>query len=91
MYVKFWGRRPNFQRRKSHFEHGRINFLSCIYWVNILRNFGIFLGELVYLFWNFGILALKNSGNPESLSKLRQCVQWAAYKTKLDVLCSVSR
>ncbi len=50
--------------RNGHFEHGRIKFLSCIYWVNILRNFGIFLGELVYLFRNFGILALKNSGNP---------------------------
>jgi len=50
--------------RNGHFEHGRINFLSCIYWVNILRNFGIFLCELVYLFRNFGILALKNSGNP---------------------------
>jgi hypothetical protein len=51
-------------QKKGHFEHGRINFLSCIYWVNILRNFGIFLAELVYLFWNFGILALKNSSNP---------------------------
>jgi hypothetical protein len=51
-------------QKKGHFEHGRINFFSCIYWVNILRNFGIFLAELVYLFRNFGILDLKNSGNP---------------------------
>jgi hypothetical protein len=44
---------PNFHRRKSHFDHGKIIFLN-----------GIFLDELVYLFRNFGILAQKYSCNP---------------------------
>ncbi len=50
-------------KKKVHFEHGRNIFLSCIYWVNILRKVGIILGELAYLFHNFGKLALKISGN----------------------------
>ncbi len=54
-------------KKKVHFEHGRnIFFLSCIYWVNILRKVGIFLGELAYLFHNFGKLALKIFGNAAS-------------------------
>jgi hypothetical protein len=53
-------------KRKFTLSMAEIFFLSCIYWVNILRKFGILLGELAYLFHNFGKLALKISGNAVS-------------------------